>query len=351
MPVLPQLKDPQRYRPCDWDLARDAAGRAYWVERFCQQAEYLSALVAEEYPNAEGEQQRAFARDYAAEIERVGRSPGAWPRVDILLLTQIRQQAQDRYGFPDPFERIKASETLLALELLPGWLAEVDAAPAHEVWRLLAEGLMAGNVFDLGSAATLERFQAGQAGFAVSRAGLKARPWFVDGLDAWAAKRRELEAHRHAMFFVDNAGSDIVLGCLPFARQLLREGTRVTLAANSGPALNDVTAGELRALLGEVSRHDWSLAGAIADGRLSVVGSGNDLPLLDLTDLSEACVAAAEDVDLVILHGMGRAVESNRLAEFGCDVLRTAMIKDAGVARHVGAELFDCVFRYKRYGL
>ena len=30
-----------------------------------------------------------------------------------------------------------------------------------------------------------------------------------------------------AVIFVDNAGSDVVLGILPFARELLRRGTKV----------------------------------------------------------------------------------------------------------------------------
>jgi type II pantothenate kinase len=49
--------------------------------------------------------------------------------------------------------------------------------------------------------------------------------------------------------FVDNAGADIVLGMLPFAREFLRLGCEVVLAANSQPAINDVTSEELRLLL------------------------------------------------------------------------------------------------------
>eukprot|EP00955_Chlamydomonas_euryale_P028638 301758-Chlamydomonas_euryale.AAC.1 len=49
--------------------------------------------------------------------------------------------------------------------------------------------------------------------------------------------------------FVDNSGADIVLGMLPLARELLRAGSEVVLVANSLPAINDITAPELRALL------------------------------------------------------------------------------------------------------
>lgn len=53
--------------------------------------------------------------------------------------------------------------------------------------------------------------------------------------------------------FVDNSGADVVLGMLPLARELLRYGCDVVLVANSLPAINDVTAPELRLLLQEAA--------------------------------------------------------------------------------------------------
>lgn len=35
--------------------------------------------------------------------------------------------------------------------------------------------------------------------------------------------------HKRALLFVDNSGADVVLGMLPFARELLRRGTEVCL--------------------------------------------------------------------------------------------------------------------------
>jgi Damage-control phosphatase ARMT1-like domain len=58
-----------------------------------------------------------------------------------------------------------------------------------------------------------------------------------------------LPPYRRVIIFVDNAGADVVLGMLPFARELLRRGCEVVLAANSLPAINDVTATELRRLM------------------------------------------------------------------------------------------------------
>jgi hypothetical protein len=71
--------------------------------------------------------------------------------------------------------------------------------------------------------------------------------------------------------FVDNAGADIVLGMLPLARELLRMGSEVVLAANTQPAINDITAAELRAVVAAAVRDDpilraaWD-AGLLAEG-------------------------------------------------------------------------------------
>jgi type II pantothenate kinase len=43
------------------------------------------------------------------------------------------------------------------------------------------------------------------------------------------------------MMFLDNSGADLVLGMLPFARVLLKQGTKVVLAANTSPSVNDIT--------------------------------------------------------------------------------------------------------------
>ena len=48
------------------------------------------------------------------------------------------------------------------------------------------------------------------------------------------------------MILLDNSGADAVLGMIPLARELARRGAHVVLAANSLPALNDITDLELR---------------------------------------------------------------------------------------------------------
>ena len=61
---------------------------------------------------------------------------------------------------------------------------------------------------------------------------------------------------RSAIVFVDNAGSDLVLGILPFVREMLKSGVRVVLAANEKATINDVTCDELVGLFTRVVAHD-----------------------------------------------------------------------------------------------
>jgi type II pantothenate kinase len=146
---------------------------------------------------------------------------------------------------------------------------------------------------------------------------------------------------------VDNSGADFVLGILPFTRYLLSKGTSVILAANSEPALNDITAADLRNILSKCSSLDETLSHAVSDGQLITVGTGSSSPCLDLRRVSEECAEAAQDADLVILEGMGRAVHTNFRSLFRCDSLKIAVVKNEAIAKLIGCQLYDgiCLFQ------
>ena len=57
-------------------------------------------------------------------------------------------------------------------------------------------------------------------------------------------------------------------GMLPLARELLRRGTVVIIAANKLPAINDITAAELDALLPQASGEMHCLPGACVPARV-----------------------------------------------------------------------------------
>jgi type II pantothenate kinase len=346
MASLTQLADPDHYRPCDWDLQTDAQGRAYWDALFRWHLDdVLVPLIQAEYGPTR-EQLADFRRAYLAVFDELQAHPERYGRVDILLFTELRRRVSAEYGFHDPFRGLKQREDETALKLLPGVLAELDAAAPPTRRELLVDGLMAGNLFDLGSKATVRSHEEGSAAFRESRARQAERRWLRNDAPAWWRRWEEGPAFRHVLFFVDNAGSDVVLGCLPLARWMVQAGARVTLAANTSPALNDITAAELAPLVERCAGLDPFLATAAHDGRLGVAPTGSRLPLLDLTQLSEGFVRTTRDADLIILHGMGRAVESNFHARFCCDAVSVALLKDEAVAARLNGALLDCVFRY-----
>ncbi len=86
---------------------------------------------------------------------------------------------------------------------------------------------------------------------------------------------------------------------------------------------------------------------------LRVVSSGNALPVIDLRHVSaELCdvvrQASSTDtpVDLVVLEGMGRGIETNLRARLSCDCLKLAMIKHPEVAQHLKGRLYDGVIKF-----
>ncbi|MFQ5805454.1 MAG: ARMT1-like domain-containing protein [Phycisphaerae bacterium] len=350
MGQLPQLKNSTTYRPCEWDLKADRQGRRYWVDLFCGHIDTLMAAISEAYPETAPGKLASFRSEYVAAMRAFDTAPDRFEHIDILTMDELRTDLQSRYGFYDPYRKIKARENRLALAVLPELLEELDASPAEGVVEKLAFGLMAGNIFDLGAHATVERCREGGCDFRQLRAGQPPRPWFIDSLDAWRKRWADGPAYEHVAFFVDNGGSDACLGCVPLARWLLREGSRITLVANSRAALNDVTAPELAGLLEEIAQMDTLVATARTNARLSVTASGGRTPLIDLTHLADACVDAIADADLIILHGMGRAIESNFQAAFSCDALRVAVLKDSAVARRIGGRVFDCLFWFEAAG-
>ena len=155
----------------------------------------------------------------------------------------LRQQMLIAHGIPDPFEKMKAKENDAMLPLYPKVVAELDAhSDARKAILLAIEGIFAGNIYDLGAGATAKLYASSSPDFLKVRDDVGARrPWLVDHFEAMAARLLDGPTHRQAIFFCDNAGSDTLLGVIPFCRLLAKRGTRILIAANRLPALNDMT--------------------------------------------------------------------------------------------------------------
>lgn len=345
--LLPRFLEPEGYRACDWDLRTRPADRDFWVQYFVDHAQGLRPLIAESYPHAGPADVERFLTGYTAALLEVAARPGNYPRIDILLLDEIHALHLEGAGFPDPYLALKRRANEAAFALLPALLREYDALDAGLLPERLVLGLLAGNLFDMGAPNTAALYAQRGDSFAHALAELKPRPWFVDRVDDWI-ERWARRPYAHVAFFVDNSGSDFVLGALPLIRWMLQHGTRVTVVANERAALNDVTFAEAGPLLERFAAvDDVAAAAALRSGRLACVSSGTGAPLVDLATLDPTCCAGTADADLVILHGMGRAVESNWTARFRVDSLRSALIKEPAVAKYVGADTYDCVFRFE----
>ncbi|KAL9231781.1 hypothetical protein vseg_006958 [Gypsophila vaccaria] len=287
-----------------------------------------------------------FAQRYGEILEDIKKDPeshGGPP--DCILLCRLREVLLRELGFRDIFKKVKDEENTKAISLFENVVKLNDAIEDPEK-RLenLVRGVFAGNIFDLGSAQLAEVFSKDGMSFLATCQNLVPRPWVIDDFDTFKLKWTK-KSWRKAIIFVDNSGADIILGILPFARELLKRGTQVILAANDLPSINDITYTELFEIISKLKDENGQLMG-VDTANLFIANSGNDLPVIDLSNVSQELAYLASDADLVIMEGMGRGIETNLYAEFNCDSIKIGMVKHPEVAEFLGGRLYDCVFKY-----
>jgi len=348
MAVLCQLVHPEGYQAFDWHGVQDDADRHYWLGLFESFTANIEQRLRQDGLAGNGFAERwpRFKAEYDEGMRRLRAKSERTRLQSTIELVEFRQAMLDKYGWPDPYLGVKRRENDIAAGMYPEIVRSVDEAPLPQRWEMLFRMLFAGNMFDLGAPDTIKMYNRGELDFAAILARIPPRPWFIDQADT--VRDRMLSAHRwkQALFFVDNAGTDIVLGVIPTVREMARAGTRVVMAANERPALNDITVGELNPLLEQLSRRDPVLADLRAKGMISTVSNGSNSPLIDLSRISDECNAIARESDVIVLQGMGRGVESNWRQRFLCDVWRVALIKDRTVAKWIGSRLFEPVCRF-----
>ncbi|RYR77508.1 hypothetical protein Ahy_A01g001993 isoform B [Arachis hypogaea] len=374
--VFPLLVDPKMYEPNTVDLS-DHSELEYWLTIL---SEHLPDLVDKAVASEGGTDDSkrrgdAFARAFSAHLARLMEEPAAYGKLGLANLLEMREECLREFQFVDAYRSIKQRENEASLAVLHDLLMELDSLDEETRLLTLIEGVLAANIFDWGSRACVDLYHKGTIIeiYRMSRNKMQ-RPWRVDDFDAF--KERMLGSgdkkplpHRRALLFVDNSGADIVLGMLPLARELLRRGTEVVLVGNSLPALNDVTAMELPDIVAEAAKHCDILRRAAESGGLlvdamtntldgskeklpsvplMVVENGCGSPCIDFRQVSSELAAAAKDADLIILEGMGRSLHTNLYAQFKCDALKLAMVKNQRLAEKlVQGNIYDCVCKYE----
>lgn len=344
-----RLRDPKTYVACPLDLREDEEARDYWIKFFKKHIITISNLGID-VATARGEskesaEQRADAlrNEFNAVFDAFLLDPASYDdRVTILTLDGWRDDLLRKHGFVDPFQDLKQNENEGVIRLLPTVCRQIDALEGAEQVRAVVEGVFAGNIFDMGAAGSAQLLLEGKLDFFATRKKLPPRPWLVDTYDAFEAAALS-KSWRKCVFFVDNAGADFMLGALPMMRWLAKRGTHIVLATNERPTLNDMTYADVTHWWPRVVEVEPSL------GKLpiEIVSTGTGEPLIDLQGVSPVLNKASADADLVVLEGMGRGVESNLGAEFDCDALNLAMIKDFIIAKRLGGKLYDVVCRFR----
>ncbi|KAE8124235.1 hypothetical protein FH972_019139 [Carpinus fangiana] len=374
--VFPLLADLKMYEPNTIDLS-DHNELEYW---FTVLSEHLLDLVDKAVASEGGTDDAkrrgdAFARAFSAHLARLLEEPAAYGKLGLANLLELREECLREFQFVDAYRSIKQRENEASLAVLPDLLMELDSMSEEIRLLTLIEGVLAANIFDWGARACVDLYHKGTIIeiYRMSRNKMQ-RPWRVDDFDVFKERMlgsgdKKPAPHRRALLFVDNAGADVVLGMLPLARELLRRGTEVVLVANSLPALNDVTAMELPDIVAEAAKHCDILrraaeaGGLLVDAMINtldgckensclvplmVVENGCGSPCIDLRQVSSDLAAAAKDADLIILEGMGRALHTNFNAQFKCDALKLAMVKNQRLAEKlINGNIYDCVCRYE----
>ena len=391
---FPLLRWPDRYEPNIIDMLESREEREYWLDTLHRLSPGLvEKAVESETALKEGgisediiERGEAFRAVFAAHLDRLREEPAAYGRIGLSGLFEMREECLRAFGFSDAYFFEKQRENAAALAVLPDLLAELDGMNDERRLLALVEGVLAGNIFDWGSQNCVNLYKNGTILdiYRNARSSVT-RPWAVDCFDmlnaklcrkaksnsygenaASAASHVESGIYTHdyrkALMFCDNSGADVVLGMIPFARELLRRGTDVCLVANSLPAINDVTANEmwevvlLAAEKCEILARALNTTAGVSDhsknhrptGSLTVCASGSGSPCLDFRRISSELCVAAQGVDLIVLEGMGRAVHTNYAATFSCDTLKLAMIKNSHLAKRLfNGSIYDCVCKFE----
>ncbi|XP_069676632.1 4'-phosphopantetheine phosphatase isoform X2 [Periplaneta americana] len=347
----PLLFDPSNYIPDTVDLTQDTEAREYWLQCFEESVDKFVTRAIHSQPHSMTAKERAqkFKEKYISRLHYLKHQPFAYGNLSVRSLLDTIEHCMKEFDFPDPYLLQKQMENEKALGLLGKRLQYLDSLEWFPRQEVLVSSVLAGNMFDWGAREVADLMENTDFGFQEASSKIPARPWLVDGLDEWL-DRLKGPPHKCAAIFVDNSGIDVILGILPFARELLQRGTKVILCANSAPALNDVTHAELVVMLKQAGAVCQVIHEALNSEKLMAMETAQAGPCLDLSrlNLDLANAMMSQGVDLIVLEGMGRALHTNLEAKFTCECLKVAVIKNRWLATRLGGDMFSVLCKYER---
>ncbi|PVU94443.1 hypothetical protein BB561_002540 [Smittium simulii] len=338
------------YNPDTFDLLNNVSLREKWISNLENNTENIIQMANKGKLSLNNilktDTLIKFQKMYLEKLQTAKLIPSAFGKLSVRILLNLREQSLSEVGCTDLFLNTKILENESSLALLPNILKNLDdIKDTKELITTLIKGMLIGNMFDWGSNEIQKMIQSEQytIDFKIFQDKIKFESSF-NNAHILVDKLLTNKPYKKALIFVDNAGADTFLGVLPFARFLLSQGTSVILAANSQPALNDITFDDLMNNLIKVAQFDEIINKKINDGSLVVIGTGSSNPCLDLSRLNERLVLQSHDVDFIIIVGAGRAIITNFYAMFSVDSLKVTVFKSSITAEPLGGKEYDSVY-------
>ncbi|XP_043466840.1 4'-phosphopantetheine phosphatase [Leptopilina heterotoma] len=348
----PLLKDPSTYNPDTTDLAQDKEARDYWLQCFEESVDKFiaKAILSQPHSSTATERARKLKEKYVNRLHYLHLKPFAYGTLTVRTLLDTIEHCMKEFDFPDPYLHQKKKENDEALMFLKSRITTLDKLEDEEKIKALILGVLGGNMFDWGAKEVAILMESTNFSFEEAQAKIPDRPWLEDCLDEWIIRLKEGPPHRCAAIFVDNSGIDVILGILPFVRDLLQRGTNVILCANSLPALNDVTYPELVVTLRNAAKICNVIKCALKENRLIAMETAQAGPCLDLSRLNlDLCLAMVKhNVDLIVIEGMGRTLHTNLYAKMKCECLKLAVIKNRWLALRLGGDMYAVICKYEK---
>uniref|UniRef100_A0A336MHU6 4'-phosphopantetheine phosphatase n=1 Tax=Culicoides sonorensis TaxID=179676 RepID=A0A336MHU6_CULSO len=350
------LLESTTYNPDTLNLNEDPESKQYWYLCFQDLISKLAKQASKSCKEGDAvERAEKLRLHYIEELTKLQDEQNSNELLTIRKYLDLHEHCLRLFNFSDPWKDQKAIENEFAISKLRERLNEIDRLDSDERWIEISKGLLAGNMFDWGAQVVADILEKNKSfGLTEALDCIQKRPWVIDNLDDWLNRMREpLDKNNYkcCAIFADNSGVDVILGILPFAREMLRRGTKVVLCVNSEPALNDITQKEMIGVIDKCCNECQIIKEAYETGKLLIESNGQSGPCLDFRQLPEELnnLLIENECDLVVIEGMGRALHTNLHAKFKCDVLKCVVIKNQWLAKKLfGGDIFSVIFQYER---
>ncbi|KAK9507090.1 hypothetical protein O3M35_008906 [Rhynocoris fuscipes] len=344
---LPLLNNPSSYRPHILDFTIKYF-RDYWLN--CAEKSVESSVKAKIDKDQNGQDNSAllmFLESFRENIKFLKNYPSAFGVTTFMVIQHFIQQLKKEFGLHNSYYTTKRNECKAGLNNLKEWLKYFDDLPADQRCIEVSKSLLAGNMFDWGSAEINKLFVSNRLDFKSALSIIPERPWLKDDLDLWKT-RMNGPPYKFAAIFPDNCGFDFILGIIPFARELIKKGTKIAFCANVEPVLNDVTTNDIKILLEDICNLCPIINDAYKNNKILIVDHSRCSPCLNLRYVNKEFADLCDEIDLLVIDGMGRSVHTNFDVNIKIDCLKVAVIKDHWFSKELGGQEFAAVYSFTK---